>query len=139
MVEIARAPAYGHPGEPAVAGCGDPAVLVERAVSEHLEVLDVSRARRLRIVERVHHADALDRLLPDAVDLHRLGKVRRLEDSGWEGDDVVELRAGSARVLDQVRPRDPQRIARPAQVRRHLLAPLEGGVRVPGPADGDLV
>src|SRR3954471_7122651 len=51
----------------------------------------------------------------------------------------MELRAYAARVLDAVRPRDHKWIARSAQVRSHLLAPLEGSIHGPRPADGNVV
>ena len=55
-----------------------PALVVDAAVAEHLEVLRLVPLGRLGVVERVRHADAFDRPLLDAVDEERLGQTRRL-------------------------------------------------------------
>ena len=47
-----------------------------------------------------------------------------------------ELLAQPALVLDPPRPRDHHRVASPAEVAGHLLAPLERGVAGPAPAGG---
>jgi hypothetical protein len=54
VVEVSCATAHAYPGEPPVTS--DPAIFVESAVPEHLEVLNVSRASSLRAVEDIHHA-----------------------------------------------------------------------------------
>ena len=117
----------------------DPAVFVERAISQHLEVLDMARARGFGIVEAVHHAHALDRFLFHAIYLCRLGKLCGLENGRRDVDDVMELRADSAGIFNTVRPCDHERVARATQVRCHLLTPLERRVHGPGPADGNVV
>ena len=53
---------------------------------------------------------------------------------GADVDAVRELRAQVAARLDPVGPGDDHRVARPAQVAGHLLAPLKR--RVPGPCPG---
>ena len=50
-----------------VPGDRGPALVVDAAVAEHLEVLRLMPVRRIGVVERVQHADALDRLLLHAV------------------------------------------------------------------------
>src|SRR3954466_15841898 len=95
---------------------GDPAVVIERAIAEHLEVLCDSSTRRILVVERIGHADALDRLLWHAVHFTRLGDARRLEDRRGNVDDVVELRAHSTAVSDALGPRHDQTVARAAKV-----------------------
>src|SRR5271155_4679471 len=52
---------------------------------------------------------------------------------------MVELAAKTAGILDVTRPRYDQRIARAAQMRCHLLAPLEGSVGRPRPGRGIVV
>jgi hypothetical protein len=74
VIEVSRGPTCGYPGEASVTGGGDPAIFVERAVSEHLEVLDVARARRFGVVEAINHAHAFDGLLFHAIYLDRLGR-----------------------------------------------------------------
>ena len=46
MVEVPCAPTHRYPRESPVTGRGDPTIFVERAVTEHLEVLDVARVYR---------------------------------------------------------------------------------------------
>ena len=62
---------------------GDPAIVVDRAVAEHLEVLRVAlRLRfRVRLVKRVGHAHAFDRLLLDTVRPSPAPGCRRLQGS----------------------------------------------------------
>ena len=57
-----------------------------------------------------------------------------VEDGRRDVDDVGELRAEPATRGNAVGPMDDHRIARPAEVRADLLAPLEGGVAGPGPS-----
>ena len=52
---------------------------------------------------------------------------------GRDVDDVRELRAERAGAGDPLRPVDDHGVARPAQVRAHLLAPLERGGAGPRP------
>jgi len=95
--------------------------------------------RRFRVVERVDHAHALDRLLRHAVEdrgrLHAHGFENRRRDV----DDVMELGADAAPVLDPRRPRDDEAVARTAEVGRDLLRPLERRVGRMRPADGEMV
>src|SRR5262245_43352624 len=109
-------------------GYRNPAVMVQGAIAEHLEVLRVPLFLRLRVVEAVHHADALDGLLRHAVELGWCGNVRCLQDRGHEINHVVELGADPPPVLDARRPRDDDRVACTTEMRRNLLAPLEGRV-----------
>src|SRR5262249_15653278 len=70
------------PWEPAMPGYGDPAIMIERAIAEHLEVLGMPLLFRAGLVKTVDHADALDRLLRDAVEFSRRSNTRRLQDGG---------------------------------------------------------
>ena len=73
-------------------GAGDPAVVVDGAVAEHLEILRAVLRRRLRVIERVDHAHALDRLLRHAVE-HR----GRLHADGFEDGRIdVDDTGGTA-------------------------------------------
>ena len=105
-----------------------PAVMVDPAIAEHFEVLRSVARWRLRIAESVRHADALDRLLLDAVDGLRLRQFCCFQNSRCDIDDVMPLRTDTAGVFNAVGPRDHHAVARPAVVRRHLLGPLEWSV-----------
>src|SRR5499427_1490487 len=120
------------PGRLAVETSGDPSVVVERAVAEHLEVLRDTAARRLLRGEGVGHADSLDRPLADPVHHARFGDAGHVEDRRGDVDDMMKLRAHSAFILDALRPGHDQSIAGAAEVRGNLLHPLEG--RGSGPA-----
>ena len=116
-----------------------PALVVDAAVAEHLEVLRLVPLGRLGVVEGVEHADAFDRVLLDAVHRDRLGQAGRLEDRRRDVDHVVELRADLALGLDALGPVDDGAVARAAPVRGDLLGPLVGRVHGVRPAHGVVV
>ncbi len=113
----------------------DPAVVIDGAIAEHLEVLRGVAGGRVgvRLVPCVHHARALDGALFDAVD--RLGRrdAGRFEEGRHDVDDVVELAADATRIIDVAGPRHGHALSRSAEVRRHLLHPLERRVHRPRP------
>ena len=111
-----------------------PALVVDAAVAEHLEVLRLVPLGRLRVVEGVEHAEAFDRRLLDAVDDRRMRQPGGLEDRRGDVDDVMELAADLALGLDAVGPVHDRAVAGAAPVRRHLLGPLVGRVHRVGPA-----
>ena len=115
-----------------------PAVLVDRPRADHLEVLHGVPLRGVRVVERVEEARAVHRLLLDPVDDLRLRDAGRLENGRPDVDAVRELRAQVAAGLDLAGPGDDHRVARPAQMAGHLLAPLERRVAGPGPGGRDV-
>ena len=97
-----------------VIGHSLPAVVPNRAVAVHLEILARLARRRRRGVERVGEAFAVDRdLLMAAIDLGRRD-TGEFQDRRRQVDDVVELVPDGAAVLDSLRPRDDQRIAHAA-------------------------
>ena len=124
----------GHPRD-AVPRHRGPALVVDPAVAEHLEVLRRPPVLGARVVERVRHRDAVQRLLLDAVDAQRLGELRGVEHRRGDVDHVVELRADLASRLDAARPVHDRPVARAAPVRRDLLRPLVRRVHRVRPAD----
>ena len=58
----------------------------------------------------------------------------RFKDRRHDVDDVVELGADAANVVDVARPGDGQALTGAAEVRRHLLGPFEWCIKGPGPA-----
>ena len=76
-----------------------PALVIDAAVAEHLEVLRRVTLRRLGIVERVQHAHALDGSLLHAVHGDGLREPRRLEDGRRHIDHMVKLERNSPLVL----------------------------------------
>src|SRR5215467_8620398 len=116
-------------------GHGGPALVVDAAIADHLEVLRLSAFRCLRIVEAVVHTYALHRYLRDAVDHVRLGQLRRVENRRCYVDDMVKLMPGLAFGLNALWPMDNCTVAGAAPVRRDLLGPLIRGVHRVRPAD----
>src|SRR5664279_4083289 len=97
---------------------GVPAVLIDPAVADHLEVLDVMGRGRVsvRLLEGVRHAHAFDWLLLNAINVFRRLYTRGFENCGHDVDDVVELGANPTRVVDVSGPRDCQALPRAAEV-----------------------
>ena len=116
-----------------------PALVVDPAVAEHLEVLQVVRSRPPRVVEGVQHARPVQRLLLDAVDEVGRREPGRLEDGRRDVDDVSELAAHLPLGLEPVGPVHDGAVAGAAPVRGDLLGPLVGRVHGVGPADGVVV
>ena len=77
-----------------------PAVVIDGAVAEHLEILRRAPGGRVGVglVPRVNHADAVHRALLDAVDGVGRRNAGRFEDRRHDVDDVVELGADAAHV-----------------------------------------
>src|SRR5262245_58315691 len=100
--------------------------MIDRPICEHLEILRATGRRRVRVrlVERVCHAYAFYRLLPDAVDHDRLGNAGCFKDCWHNVDHVVELSTDAATILDAVRPRDGHALAGAAKMRGHLFGPF---------------
>ena len=113
----------------------DPAVVVDGAVAEHLEVLRgvPGRGVGVRLVPCVGHAHAVHRALRDAVERIRRRDAGRFEDGRNDVNDMVKLAADAAHVVDVAGPRHGHALSRPAEVRRHLLHPLERRVHRPRP------
>ena len=114
--------------------------MVERAVAEDLEVLGLARRRRVGVglVPGIDHADPVPRALADAVHHRRLRDADRIEDRRYDVDDVMELVADAAGVLDALGPGHHHAGARAAEVRRDLLDPAIGGVHRKRPGHGEV-
>ena len=95
---------------------GDPAVVVDALVAEHLEVLRRMLRRSVGVIERVHQARALDGLLSRAVNVRRRGNADRFEQCRRDVDHRAELRTETALVFDSSGPRDDHPVARAAEV-----------------------
>ena len=108
--------------------------VVDAAVAHHLEVLGTS-ALHPGISERRQHRLALDGHLVNPVHRGRWLDTRRVENGGGQIDDVVELIPNCAGVGDATGPRHGQPIACAAEMRCHLLHPLERRIQCPRPTD----
>ena len=126
------------PGDGHGRGGRHPAVVINGAVAEHLEILGRAPGGRVGVglVPGVSHADSVHRPLLDAVDGVGRCNTGRFQDRRHDVNDVVELGADAAHVLDMAGPGHAHALAGAAEVRSHLLGPLKGRVEGPRPADG---
>ena len=115
-----------------------PAVVIDRAVAHHLEVLREVLARRLSVVESMDEADTLDRRLGDAADRQRRLNAERLQHRRHHVDRVRILRADFTLGLDPPGPADDERVADAAAVGLALPA-AEGGVAGIRPAPREVI
>src|SRR5262245_32264902 len=124
------------PGQPPVAAARDPAVMIESAVAEHLEVLGVMLTWLAGVLttESVGQTHALDWLLGHAVRHCWFGDAHDLKDRRQNINRVMELGTDLARVFNSLQPGDDHAIARAAEVRGDLLCPLERRIASPSPA-----
>ena len=128
--------AEGFPRRAVHLGAEQPAFVIQRPLAHHLEVLGLVARRFLGVfrVKRVGEARALDRRLLDAV--HRFGRrdAGDFEDRRHDVNDMHELLAQAALVLDACRPGDRHVLADAAELRGVLLEPGERRIEGPGPA-----
>ena len=117
-------------------GAEQPAIVIQRPLAHHLEVLGLVARRYLCIggVEGVEEAGALDGRLFDAVDLIGRGDAGGLEDRRHDIDHVDELLAQSSLVLDACRPGHHHVLVDAAEPGSILLEPVERRVEGPRPA-----
>jgi hypothetical protein len=118
-----------------VPGDRGPALVVDAAVAEHLEVLGLVPVRLLGAVEGVGHAHPVQRHLLHAVDHGRLGQPGDFQDGGGQVDDVVELESQLAAGPEAAWPVHDHPVAGAAPVGSHLLGPLQRRVHGVRPAD----
>src|SRR5262249_406895 len=123
------------PGRADRNGAEHPAVVVQPLHTCHFEILSLVPRGSIWVVEAVNHADALDRLLRDAVHHFRGWYAGCLPNGGRNIDQMVELRANAARVFDVAWPRDRRSLADAAEEARDLLGPFEGRAERPRPTD----
>src|ERR1700760_3430851 len=110
-----------------------PAMVVDRAIAENLEILPFANGARFRIAKRAGDRNAVHWLLLDAIDSLGCRYVCNVEDRGNDIDQMRELTAHAAGVLYSRWPRHNHRIPRAAKMGRDLLDPLERRVARPGP------
>src|SRR5271166_6550655 len=107
---------------------------MDGAAAKRLEILLRLASRGRGVGEGVDHADAIDRILPEAIDdLGRLD-VEDVVERRRDVVDMMELRPRRFIRLDALRPRDHQRIARAAEMRGDQLGVAEWRVAGPSPA-----
>src|SRR5262245_44879519 len=112
---------------------GNPAFVVNRAVRNDLEVLALANGSGLGIIEGTGDRHAVHRLLFDTIDRGGYRQLGDIKDRGNDVDEVAELIADTADILDPSWPGHDHRVSRAAQMRRHLLDPRERRIPRPRP------
>ena len=112
-----------------------PTLVIDGAIAEHLEILRGALARGVGVglVQGVQHAHPFDRALLDAVDDFGLRDAGCFENGRHDVDDVVELTADAALVVDMAGPGYRHALLGTPEMRRHLFHPLERRVHRPCP------
>ncbi len=107
-----------------LAAC-DPAVVIDRVITKHLEVLRLMRRSSVFVllVEGVGHTHAFDRLLRNTVHYFGLFKLGCFQDRRHDVDDVVKLVTDATLVLDHLRPGDHHTLLGTTEVRCNHLGP----------------
>ena len=115
------------------------ALVVDAAIAEHFEILQLVPLRRRRTVEAIEHAGTFDRTLLHAVDDRRLRDAGCFQNRRGDVDHVAELRTNLVLRLDALGPMHERAVACAAPVRSHLLGPLIGRIHRVRPTDSVMV
>ena len=115
-----------------------PAVVIDRTMAEHLEILGVVIAGCFYVIEGMGETDPIDGRLGHAADAIRRFHAKGFQNCRDEVDDVRVMRSYLAFCLDTLRPGDDARVGRAAPVGLALPA-AEGRVAGIGPAPGIVV
>ena len=133
--------AEGLPRRAVHLGAQQPAFVIQGPLAHHLEILGLVPGRfpGVLLVKRVGEARAFDGFLLDAVHGFGCGDAADLKEGGHHVDDVHELLAEGARILDMAGPGYRHALPDTAELRCVLLEPGEGRIKGPGPAGRHVV
>src|ERR1700757_2038897 len=104
-----------------MAGTCDPAIMIDAAVSKHLEVLSCVRLLGLWIVEGINHRCSIETSLRCPVDALGKWQPRGFQYSRRNIRDMSELRTNLSLGVDARRPMNHDTICRSAIMGRDLL------------------
>ncbi len=124
------------PGHTHDLGAEDPAIVVDRVVADHLEILGLVRRGCVGVlrVECIHHAHAIHGILLDAVNHLGQRNSGRFEKGRRDVDNVMELVTDAALVLDHPGPGYGHALLGAAKVGADHFGPGERRAKGPGPA-----
>src|SRR5947207_9755506 len=114
---------------------GDPAIVIDAAITKHLEILGAVRLLSLRIVEGINHRGPIKR--PLRCPVHALGE-RQAGSLQYSRGNIVDMSELGADFSLGFNPRWPMynyTVRSSAVVRCDLLGPLERSVASPRPAN----
>ena len=129
---------FGHPGQN-LERTGPPAVVINRAISQYLEILLGMAIRYRRIVEGIDHRRAINRPLRCAVHARRHFQTGGFKDRRRDIDRVVKLAAQTSLVLDPLGPCNHQGVAHASEVGSDALDPLKRCIHCPTPTCREIV
>src|SRR5882724_7992689 len=118
-----------------MASTGDPAIVIDAAITKHLEILSGVRLLGLRIVEGINHRGPIKR--PLRCPVHALGERQAggFQYSRGNIRDMSELGADFSPGFNPCWPMYNYTVRGSAVMRRDLLGPLERSVASPRPAN----
>src|SRR5437867_12068063 len=118
-----------------MASTGDPAIVIDAAITKHFEILSGVRLPGLRIVEGINHRGPIKR--PLRCPVHALGERQAggLQHSRSNIRDMSELGADFSLGINPRWPTYNYTVRSSAIVRSDLLGPLERSVASPRPAN----
>ena len=128
--------AEGLPRRAVHLGAEQPALVIQRPLAHHLKILGLVVRRFLGIfrIKCIGEAGPLDRRLFDTVNGFGRGNAGDFKYSRHHIDDVHELLAQAAFVLDVTSPGYRHVLANAAKLRGILLEPGERRIEGPGPS-----
>src|SRR5881397_739374 len=114
----------------------DPAIMVNGAVTKHLEVLGCMPVLSFRIIKSINHRRSVKRKLLGAVHHLRKRQTRGLKHSRCNIYYVAKLWADLTFSFDSFGPMHYHSVAGAAPMRSNLLGPLERSIQGMRPANG---
>ena len=111
----------------------NPTIVINRAVTEHFEVLRGALARTVATFHGVQHRHAVYWQLLQAIHNGRNINASSSQQRGHHINNVMELRTQTTGFANACRPLNSHGITCATKVRRHLLHPLERRVKCPCP------
>src|SRR6266487_7185631 len=118
-----------------MARASHPAIVIDAAISKHLEVLSSMRLLGIGIAKGINHRCSVERPLHGSIHTFRKRQTGRFQNRGSNVSNVSELRADFSLSFNARWPLDHDTIRGSAIVRRNLLRPLKWRVASPGPAN----
>src|SRR6266853_6924123 len=118
-----------------MASTGDPAIVIDTAITKHFEILSRVRFPGLRIVERINHRGPIKRPLRCSVYVLGERQAGGLQYSRGNIRDMSELGADFSPGFNPCWPMYNYTVRSSAVVRCDLLGPLERSVASPRPAN----
>src|SRR6266496_4829056 len=113
----------------------DPAVMIDGAVTKHLEILGCMTVLGFGIVKSINHRRPIERKLLGAIHHLRKRQPNRFEHGRCNIYNVTKLRPDLSFSFYSFGPMHDHSVAGTAPMRSNLLGPLQGGIQSMRPAN----